>query len=288
MKKPQKDRLFTAGLILMLLAGLSLLLYPSVSNYLNSIRQAQSILTYDNEVAALRQEDYQRLHQQAQDYNATLLDRPSPYGLTDAQQTLYPETLLAGGSDVMAYLEIPSISVTLPICHGTETATLQKSVGHLEWSSLPIGGDSTHCVLSGHRGLPSSELLTNLDHLEYGDVFYLHVLGDTLQYRVDRIAVVEPGDFHLLNIEPGKDYVTLITCTPYGINSHRLLVRGVRIAAGEHGAAAVPLTNEVRSLDLKYVILAVPLTLAAAVFLVLTLDSRSRKKKGAPTDDADQ
>lgn len=287
MKKSKKDRLFTAGLILMLLAGLSLLLYPSVSNYLNSIRQAQSILTYDNEVAALRQEDYQRLRQQAQDYNATLLDRPSPYGLTDAQQTLYPATLLAGGSDVMAYLEIPSISVTLPICHGTETATLQKSVGHLEWSSLPIGGDSTHCVLSGHRGLPSSELLTNLDHLEYGDVFYLHVLGDTLQYRVDRIAVVEPGDFHLLNIEPGKDYVTLITCTPYGINSHRLLVRGVRIAAGEHGAA-VPLTNEVRSLDLKYVILAVPLTLAVAVFLVLTLDSRSRKKKGAPTDDADQ
>ena len=197
MKKSKKDRLFTAGLILMLLAGLSLLLYPSVSSYLNSVRQAQSILTYDNEVAALRQEDYQRLRQQA---------------------------LLAGGSDVMAYLEVPSIGVTLPICHGTETSTLQKAVGHLEWSSLPVGGSSTHCVLSGHRGLPSSELLTNLDHLEYGDAFYLHVLGDTLEYRVDRVTIVEPGDFQLLGIEEGKDYVTLITCTPYGINSHRLLV----------------------------------------------------------------
>lgn len=126
MKKSKKDRLFTAGLILMLLAGLSLLLYPSVSNYLNSVRQAQSILTYDNEVAALRQEDYQRLRQQAEEYNVSLLDRPSPYGLTDAQQTLYPTTLLAGGSDVMAYLEVPSIGVTLPICHGTETSTLQR------------------------------------------------------------------------------------------------------------------------------------------------------------------
>ena len=285
MKKSKKDRLFTAGLILMLLAGLSLLLYPSVSNYLNSVRQAQSILTYDNEVAALRQEDYQRLRQQAEAYNVSLLDRPSPYGLTDGQQTLYPTTLLAGGSDVMAYLEVPSIGVTLPICHGTETATLQKAVGHLEWSSLPVGGDSTHCVLSGHRGLPSSELLTNLDHLEYGDAFYLHVLGDTLEYRVDRVAIVEPGDFQLLGIEEGKDYVTLITCTPYGINSHRLLVRGVRVAAGEHGSAALPLINEVRSLDMKYVILAVPLALAVVVFLVLTLDKQKRKKKGESTDE---
>ena len=285
MKKSKKDRLFTAGLILMLLAGLSLLLYPSVSNYLNSVRQAQSILTYDNEVAALRQEDYQRLRQQAEAYNVSLLDRPSPYGLTDAQQALYPTTLLAGGSDVMAYLEVPSIGVTLPICHGTETATLQKAVGHLEWSSLPVGGDSTHCVLSGHRGLPSSELLTNLDHLEYGDAFYLHVLGDTLEYRVDRVAIVEPGDFQLLGIEEGKDYVTLITCTPYGINSHRLLVRGVRVAAGEHGSAALPLINEVRSLDMKYVILAVPLALAVVVFLVLTLDKQKRKKKGESADE---
>lgn len=126
----------------------------------------------------------------------------------------------------MAYLEVPSIGVTLPICHGTETSTLQKAVGHLEWSSLPVGGSSTHCVLSGHRGLPSSELLTNLDHLEYGDAFYLHVLGDTLEYRVDRVTIVEPGDFQLLGIEEGKDYVTLITCTPYGINSHRLAGTG--------------------------------------------------------------
>ena len=148
MKKSKKDRLFTAGLILMLLAGLSLLLYPSVSSYLNSVRQAQSILTYDNEVAALRQEDYQRLRQQAEEYNVSLLDRPSPYGLTDAQQTLYPTTLLAGGSDVMAYLEVPSIGVTLPICHGTETSTLQKAVGHLEWSSLPVGGSSTQTTRS--------------------------------------------------------------------------------------------------------------------------------------------
>lgn len=278
MKKSKKDRLFTAGLILMLLAGLSLLLYPSVSNYLNSVRQAQSILTYDNEVAALRQEDYQRLRQQAEAYNVSLLDRPSPYGLTDAQQTLYPTTLLAGGSDVMAYLEVPSIGVTLPICHGTETATLQKAVGHLEWSSLPVGSDSTHCVLSGHRGLPSSELLTNLDHLEYGDAFYLHVLGDTLEYRVDRVAIVEPGDFQLLGIEEGKDYVTLITCTPYGINSHRLLVRGRRIETPDK-LKHIRVTSEATKIEpiITAPIIALPLLLALLIWLLFS----TRKRKSS-------
>ena len=281
MKKSKKDRLFTAGLILMLLAGLSLLLYPSVSNYLNSVRQAQSILTYDNEVAALRQEDYQRLRQQAEEYNVSLLDRPSPYGLTDAQQALYPTTLLAGGSDVMAYLEVPSIGVTLPICHGTETSTLQKAVGHLEWSSLPVGGEGTHCVLSGHRGLPSSELLTNIDRLERGDLFRLHVLGETLTYRVDQVAVVEPGDFSLLGIEEGEDLVTLLTCTPYGINSHRLLVRGTRADGGAASAGGgVELPNELRLYDGRLTALAAAGALAAVVLPLTAVFTRRRGKGG--------
>ena len=280
MKKSKKDRLFTAGLILMLLAGLSLLLYPSVSNYLNSVRQAQSILTYDNEVAALRQEDYQRLRQQAEEYNVSLLDRPSPYGLTDAQQTLYPTTLLAGGSDVMAYLEVPSIGVTLPICHGTETSTLQKAVGHLEWSSLPTGGEGTHCVLSGHRGLPSARLFTNLDRLTEGDTFVIRVLDEVMTYEVDQILIVEPEDVSALQIEPGQDLCTLVTCTPYGINTHRLLVRGHRV---ENQSEAIRVTSD--AIRIEPLIVAPIAALPVLLVLVLVLMLPGRKKKSSGGND---
>ena len=283
--KKKKGNFTTLLLILVLLAGLSLLLYPSVSDYWNSFHKTRAIATYAEEVANLNQDQYDEIWAAAESYNASLTDRVNAYLLSDAQKEEYQQLLNVSGLGVMGYIEIPSIDCSLPIYHGTEESVLQIAVGHLEWSSLPVGGESTHCVLSGHRGLPSSELLTNLDHLEYGDAFYLHVLGDTLEYRVDRVTIVEPGDFQLLGIEEGKDYVTLITCTPYGINSHRLLVRGVRVAAGAHGSAALPLINEVRSLDMKYVILAVPLALAVVVFLVLTLDKQKRKKKGESADE---
>ena len=280
MKKNKKTWLMAALVVLLLLAGLSLLLYPTVSNYFNTVRQAQSILSYDDEIAALEEEENRRLWQAAEEYNRSLLDRPSAFSLTDAQEAAYPTTLLTGSSSVMAYLEIPSIDVKLPVLHGVSADTLQKTVGHLEWSSLPVGGESTHCVLSGHRGLPSSELLTNIDRLTYGDVFYLHVLGQNLEYRVDRITVVEPDDLSQLGIIEGLDCVTLVTCTPYGINSHRLLVRGVRMDSGTRTGSALELPNEARTITVPWLMPALLGALGLTGLFLLLPAGRKRKKKG--------
>ena len=281
-KKQTKNILIAVAIGLLLLAGLSLLLYPTISNFWNTFRQAQSILSYNNEVSELEEAEHQRMLQQAEEFNRSLLDRSNPYGLTEAQEAAYSSTLLASGSDVMAYLEIPSIDLRLPILHGVETDTLQRAVGHIPWSSLPIGGESTHCVLSGHRGLPSSELLTNIDHLSYDDIFYINVLGRKLTYRVDSISVVEPSDVSRLGIMPGKDYVTLLTCTPYGINSHRLLVRGIRVDADTSvSGGTVNIANEAKTIDLDWLMPVLLGALAVALLILLLPDGRG-KKKGTP------
>ena len=274
MKRQTCGRASGVLIFLLFLAGLSLLLYPAVSNAWNTARQTRAVRAYDTEVARLREEDARRLRQEAEDFNRALLDRPSPYALTEDQAARYPSTLLTEGSDVMAYLEIPAIGATLPVYHGTENDTLQKFVGHLEWSSLPIGGESTHCVLSGHRGLPSSELLTNIDHLEPGDLFYIHVLGQRLAYQVDQISVVEPDDFSLLGIEEGKDYVTLLTCTPYGINTHRLLVRGVRVQDGGTVTGTVNSPNELQAISAGYLFSGALLLCAILILIFLLLQGR--------------
>ena len=274
MKRQTCGRASGVLIFLLFLAGLSLLLYPSISNYWNTARQTRAVRAYDTEVARLREEDARRLRQEAEDFNRALLDRPSPYALPDELAARYPSTLLTEGSDVMAYLEIPAIGATLPVYHGTENDTLQKSVGHLEWSSLPIGGESTHCVLSGHRGLPSSELLTNIDHLEPGDLFYIHVLGQRLAYQVDQISVVEPDDFSLLGIEEGKDYVTLLTCTPYGINTHQLLVRGVRVQDGGTVTGTVNPPNELQAISAGYLFSGALLLCAILILIFLLLQGR--------------
>lgn len=277
MKKKKSGILATVLVVLIFLAGLSLLLYPAVSNYWNSLRQSQVITSYEQEVNELQQEEYRRLWEAAEDYNRSLLSRADGFSLPEELALAYPEELAPSGSSVMGYIEIPVIDCVLPICHGTEDDVLRKAVGHLEWSSLPVGGESTHCVLSGHRGLPSSELLTNIDHLEKGDVFYLHVLGQVLEYRVDQIAVVEPDDFSLLGIAEGEDCVTLVTCTPYGINSHRLLVRGSRVTGSAPGDA-VDVSNEVRALDVTYLVPAALLVPVAAVFIYLLVSGRKKRK----------
>ena len=274
MKRQTSGRASGVLIFLLFLAGLSLLLYPTVSNYWNTARQTKAILSYDDSVSQLREEEARRLLKEAEDFNRSLLDRPSAYALTEDQAARYPSTLLTEGSDVMAYLEVPAIGVTLPICHGTESGTLQKSVGHLEWSSLPVGGESTHCVLSGHRGLPSSELMTNIDHLEPGDLFYIHVLGQRLAYQVDQISVVEPDDFSLLGIEPGQDYVTLLTCTPYGINTHRLLVRGVRVRDGGAVSGNVNPPNELQVISAGYLFSGALLLCAILILIFLLLQGR--------------
>lgn len=267
-------------IIVIFAAGLSLLLYPTVSNFYNSYRQSQMIREYSGQLQQLEEDAYQELLEQAQSYNSDLLTRPNHFALTPELEERYWQLLDAGGQGVMGYLEIPVIDLTLPIGHGTGDDVLETSVGHLSWSSLPVGGESTHCVLSGHRGLPSAELFTNLDRLEPGDEFYIHVLGRTLTYRVDHMAVVEPTDYSLLGIETGKDYVTLMTCTPYGINSHRLLIRGCRVAEQEDDSGMLTVRNEVSRVSLVYLIPAALAVLCAVIFVMVLLDGRRRKKRG--------
>ena len=226
MKKTNRSTLI---LILVFLAGLSLLLYPSVSNYWNSFHATRAIASYSEVVDTMDSETLNRLWNDAQRYNQALPRTADCYHPTDAQHAQYEATLDVSGTGIMGTIEIPSIKVSLPIYHGVEDSVLQIAAGHIEGSSLPVGGAGTHCVLSGHRGLPSAKLFTNLDRLVEGDVFLLRVLNETLTYEVDQILIVEPEDVSALEIEEGKDYCTLVTCTPYGINTHRLLVRGHRI-----------------------------------------------------------
>ena len=211
--------------ILVLLFGLGglLLLYPGFANWWNGMHQSRAIAAYAQQVSQLTEADYTQYWEDAQTYNHLLAEG-------DADITQSYETLLdPAGSGVMGYLEIPAIDCVLPIRHGSSETVLRAAVGHLEWSSLPVGGTSAHCVLSGHRGLPSAKLFTDLDKLVIGDVFHLQVLGTTLTYRVDQILTVLPGETGELRIKDGQDYCTLVTCTPYAINTHRLLVRGCRV-----------------------------------------------------------
>lgn len=215
-------------LVLMLIIGLSLLLYPPLSNYWNSFTQSRAIATYSNAVAKMDNEGYRIEMEKARDYNRTLLGRRNPYLISEEQRAEYEALLDVTGSGIMAYIEIPCVDIMIPVYHGTNETILQVAAGHLDWSSLPAGGASTHCVLSGHRGLPSARLFTDLDKLVVGDFFMLHVLDQILTYEVDQIKIVEPHMTEDLLIEEGKDLITLVTCTPYGVNSHRLLVRGHR------------------------------------------------------------
>lgn len=216
-------------LIFTLLAGLSLLLYPSVSNYWNSFHQSKAIAEHVEQVSELDEAQYNQLWGAAVEYNASLMERNNDYIQNEIQKEQYSSLLDVTGTGVMGYIEIPTIQCTLPIYHGTDDSVLQVAVGHLEWSSLPVGGKSSHCVLSGHRGLPSAKLFSNLDKLSTGDIFELRVLNEVLTYEVDQILIVKPDESDNLRIIEGKDYCTLVTCTPYGVNSHRLLVRGHRV-----------------------------------------------------------
>ena len=227
--KKKNNNWTTAFLVLLLLAGVSLLLYPSLSDYWNSMHQTRAIASYAETVSQLDTAQYDEMWKAAQDYNRSLAQRETAFALTDEQKAAYESLLDVSGLGVMGYIEIPEIDCSLPIYHGTEESVLQVAVGHLEWSNLPVGGEGTHCVLSGHRGLPSAKLFTNLDKLAVGDTFLLRVLDEVLTYEVDQILIVEPEQVDVLGIVPGEDYCTLVTCTPYGINTHRLLVRGHRV-----------------------------------------------------------
>lgn len=256
----------TMILILILVVGLSLMLYPSFSNWWNEAHQSRAIAAYSQEVSKLDANRYDELWQQARKYNRSLVGRENAYLLDDSQKAEYERLLDVSGMGIMGYIEIPSLKVSLPIYHGTEESVLQVAVGHLEWTSLPVGGESTHCVLSGHRGLPSAKLFTDLDRLVVGDRFRLGVLDQVLTYEVDQILIVEPQDTEALLIEEGKDLCTLVTCTPYGINTHRLLVRGHRVET-EKDAKNVRVTSDAIQIE-PYLVAPV---VAAPILLVLLL-----------------
>lgn len=224
----KKKHISTIIISLIFLAGLGFLLYPTVSNLWNRAHQSRAIATYTKQVEKLDDSQNKEMLKAARKYNKSLLKKSDHWKLSKKDKKKYESLLDVSGTGIMGYIEVPKIDCSLPIYHGTDEGALQIAIGHLEGSSLPVGGKSTHCVLSGHRGLPSARLFTDLDQMEEGDVFVLNVLGRKLAYEVDQIKVVLPDEMSDLEIVQGKDLCTLVTCTPYGINTHRLLVRGHR------------------------------------------------------------
>lgn len=272
-----KNNRSTILLILILLIGLSLMLYPTFADWWNSFHSSRAIASYVEQVANIDDAQYEELWDAAWDYNQSLLHRPNDFLLSDEQQEIYKSLLDFGGNGIMGYIEIPMIDVMLPIYHGTKESVLQIAVGHLDWTSLPVGGAGSHCVVSGHRGLPSARLFTDLDKLKVGDVFMLHVLNEILTYEIDQILIVEPQDTDPLLIEPGKDLCTMITCTPYGINSHRMLVRGHRIESQEEAKVIRITADAVRIEPLMVApFVAVPILLVLLIILLLP-----KQKKGS-------
>ena len=281
--KKKNNNWTTAFLVLLLLAGVSLLLYPSLSDYWNSMHQTRAIASYAETVSQLDTAQYDEMWKAAQDYNRSLAQRETAFALTDEQKAAYESLLDVSGLGVMGYIEIPEIDCSLPIYPGTEESVLQVAVGHLEWSNLPVGGEGTHWVLSGHRGLPSAKLFTNLDKLAVGDTFLLRVLDEVLTYEVDQILIVEPEQVDALGIVPGEDYCTLVTCTPYGINTHRLLVRGHRVENTPE-AARMHVTADATQFDPLLVapVLAIPVLLL--LLMILLVPKRRRKSREDKND----
>ena len=229
MKRWIKEQKVNIILCLVILIGIGLISYPSVSDWWNSFHQTRAVASYAAAVSQMKTEDYDRLFAEADDYNRKLAGTGMKWSMTDEEIQEYNNVLDISDNGIMGYIDIPRIRQTLPIYHGTDDAVLQIAIGHLAGTSLPVGGDSTHCVVSGHRGLPSARLFTDLDRLIVGDIWTMTVLNRTVTYEVDQIRIVEPEDLSELQIVQGSDYCTLLTCTPYGINTHRLLVRGHRI-----------------------------------------------------------
>ncbi|WP_455679521.1 class C sortase [Streptococcus sp.] len=265
MLKKFKENLLTNSLIFILIIGLSLLLYPTVSDYWNSFHQSEAVAGYVQNVQDMSQDKKDKMLADAKAYNQTLAKGVMPdLNLSNAEKSVYNKTLDVTGTGIMAYVEIPKINTTLPIYHGTDDAILQVAVGHIPGTSLPVGGKGTHAVISGHRGLPSAKLFTDIDRLVDGDTFMIQVLDETLTYEVDQILTVLPDDVSALAIDPNQDYVTLVTCTPYGVNSHRLLVRGHRIPNKIKNARVISEASRVEPL------LVAPI-LAIFIFILLLL-----------------
>lgn len=285
------------GIIILFLAGLSLLLYPLVANQWNNHRQKQLISNYESVVAdkeAAGNIDYAAEMKKAEAYNDALLPSilPDSFAVADAStetDSSYEDSLNIAGDGMMGIVEIPKIAIKLPIYHGTGDEVLQKAAGHLEGSSLPIGGESTHAVISAHRGLPSASLFTDLDQLEIGDHFLIHVLDETLCYEVDQILVVDPEDTSALAVEDGEDLMTLLTCTPYGVNTQRLMVRGHRVPYEEQTVADEQTPLSGLSLHTNYLLWVIVGIVVTGVFiLILFIREKKLQKRAAGKKESEE
>ncbi len=282
-KKQQKKKktfsLSTVLLVVIFLVVLSLLLYPTVSDYWNSFHQSYVLQDYESAVQQLDEEDYEELLAAARKYNKHLKKQPFHLELSKEETTEYESLLNITGDGIMGYIEIPRINCTLPIYHGTDEGVLQIAIGHLAGTSLPVGGKGTHAVLSGHRGLPSARLFTDIDKMAAGDIFILRVLDETLTYQVDQIRIVLPEQTDDLRIDPKQDYCTLVTCTPYGINTHRLLVRGHRIKNPYGTGAGLSSSNAVR---IEPILIAPIIAVLLLLLLTAAWMLKKRRKRQQP------
>lgn len=285
---------------LMFLAGFLILAYPTISDQWNTYRQSRLISSYEETVSTMEEEDFSEEWEKARAFNDTLKEN-NIYGdvfagdAEEIEDTEYWSVLNVAGDGVMGYLSIPKINVKLSIYHSTSVDVLQTGVGHLDGTKLPIGGESTNCVLSAHRGLPSARLFTDIDQLEKGDRFYIHVLDEILAYEVDMIYdMVDKDDMEALSsdlaIVDGEDHVTLFTCTPYGVNTHRLLVRGVRVPYnGEEEAVAAPAESMVQAVQdyyMLYLVLGLAVTLLVILILRCLIRPKRRRKSGGGQADS--
>ena len=277
-KKKKSGSASTIALVAIFFVGLSVLLYPTISDFWNEKRQSQAIMNYDDLIVDLTPEDYSEIFAKADAYNKKIRNMSFPFMNHKNIADEYYDTLDINGDGMMGYITIEKIKVQLPIYHGTSDKVLNSAVGHVEGSTLPVGGKSTHSVLSAHRGLPSAKLFTNLDKVEVGDVFTVRILDRTVTYQVDQILIVLPHETDNLNIVQGEDYCTLVTCTPYGINTHRMLVRGTRIENIEPDRV-INVITEAYQIDPLIVTPAVAAPMLGLLLIVLLYKSRSTNKK---------
>lgn len=274
----KKKHISTIFIVLIFLAGLSFMLYPTVSNLWNRAHQSRAIATYSEQVEKLDDSENQAMLKAARKYNRSLLKKSDHWKLSKKDKKKYESLLDISGTGIMGYIEIPKIDCSLPIYHGTDEGALQIAIGHLEGSSLPVGGKSTHCVLSGHRGLPSARLFTDLDQMEEGDLFILNILGKKLAYEVDQIRVVLPEEMSDLEVVEGEDLCTLVTCTPYGINTHRLLVRGHRTKYVEEKVEELK-EAQTKKLDTKLLIAGAAGAVVLVVVIIIIVVRRRRRRR---------
>ena len=270
----------TLILLLILLIGAGLIAYPSFANWWNSFHQSRAVASYAETAANMNTEEYERIISKSQAYNRKLSRSGILWTLDEDEEKEYKEQLDIGTSGIMGYIDIPKIDVMLPIYHGIDESILQVAVGHIPGTSLPVGGEGSHCVVSGHRGLPSARLFTDIDKLVGGDSFTITVLNKTLTYEVDQIRTVLPTDLSDLQIEKGKDYVTLVTCTPYGINTHRLLVRGHRIENADGDASVIADALQIEPIYIApFIAVPILILLIIGMFIMTGMRTRRRREK---------